>query len=189
MDFDYLYPSYKKAASKHLTACRKILEKYQNIDIPNYVGWEIYYLSGYIIECCCIYAIYKGTDWDENTRINIIYSDRNTDRNSKEMIIDFEKTTHLTFSEKARYNKTIEKYIKGHNITTYKEYLGDKYIDSDIPFPYVVDKIDNEVEALLDSWRPTIRYVMPTSEQKIASDTIRNLIKVCAEVYNFLDII
>ena len=100
--------------------------------------------------------------------------------------MDFEKTTHLTFSKEARYNLTIEKYIKGHNIKTYKEYLGEKYID----LPYIGgQKIDTEIETLLDSWRPTIRYVTPTSEQKIASDTIRNLIKVCAEVYNFLDII
>ena len=51
------YIDYKINARKHLDACLSILKQYSDTNVPEAVLREIHYLTGYIIEGVCVYAI------------------------------------------------------------------------------------------------------------------------------------
>lgn len=183
--FDYLYPSYRLAAGKHLTACKKIIANYQDVDIPKYICWEIYYLSGYIIEGCGIYAIYKNSDWQEDIKIDEKYGCHKYDEIG-EMIKVFEEDTGFCFNQDTRYNigKKL-KFIQGHRIKNYKEYLAINF--HDLPYLGGGAICEEEIVNLLDKWHPDFRYVTPSDDQQITSDTIKVLIRVCSDIFNYVN--
>ena len=63
------YRDYKTNAKKHLDACLSILNTYSDNVVPESVLRELHYLSGYIIEGICVYAIYKHYEWEEDRDI------------------------------------------------------------------------------------------------------------------------
>ena len=88
------YRDYKINAKKHLDACISILNTYSDKVVPESVLRELHYLSGYIIEGICVYAIYKHYEWEE-------------DRDIKKYDEDFTRKTGLDYykngNSKVRY--------------------------------------------------------------------------------------
>lgn len=185
-NFLYYYPSYRRAANKHLKACKKILSKYdENENIPNTVCIELYYISGYIVECCGIYSIYKHFGkWEEDLPINIKYSAPERTGadyiDHKAIIDDFEYSTGLCYSKTSCHTDK-NKYIKGHNYRQYQDYLQTEFID----MPYLGGGlIDEDIRELLNDWNSNIRYC-DTSELQISTKTIRELFTVCTNLFNY----
>lgn len=66
------YPEYLNSARKHQYTCEEILKALQGIDQSSGVGkskhkqllLNLYYLSGYIVECSVKYAIYHLVSYD-----------------------------------------------------------------------------------------------------------------------------
>ena len=84
------YIDYKINARKHLDACLSILKQYSDTNVPEAVLREIHYLTGYIIEGVCVYAIYKHYEWDE-------------DRDIKEYDEDFTRETGLDYYKNGKF--------------------------------------------------------------------------------------
>lgn len=130
------YKEFLNAARKHLATCkvlRDILEESintNNVDVAKnkQLTINLYYLSGYIIECSVKYGIYVCLDYDRNHDI---------------MSLD---TAGISFSRN----------IKHHRFDRYVDHLNRKI--SGITLIDNKAGISNEVKKLYNNWDAEVRY-------------------------------
>ena len=136
---------YKKAAKRHLSTCDFILRKLDEIKpTQSHVDFllNVYYLSGYIIECTLKYAIFK--------RYNHIYKDVET----------FDK-------KGVRY----EENLKIHSIPRLIEELRRIDRDLPQETLVITSVTNNEIKKLINSWSVDLRYTdIQLKEKKITLD-------------------
>lgn len=201
-----VYEDYRKAALKHLRTCKFIkdhLDNVTDIETKRDILRNLYYISGYVIECSINFRIYKA-----------IYKKKTTK--------DIEKLFHvLNKKGKSTDGKIVRFYskdhppayykISGHNYPKYKavleHLLPPKKLDK---MPILVNKADltEPLSILFYSWRVIFRYQTDDTqfqpypkdpenlkEKKILEafdeigyeeNAIRNFVRLAEELYNEL---
>lgn len=100
------YPDYKEASERHLETCLKIREiletQYQSKIVlstresieQNFLLSNLYYLSGYIIECIYNYAIFKNISYPNNIDVNDLKYNRSGPRHNAPCNVAFRHNEH-----------------------------------------------------------------------------------------------
>jgi len=130
-----VYKNFLNAARKHKYTCFVISQKLEELNEAtekakvNYLLLNLYYLSGYIIECIVKYAIYDLIAFKKNRDIKEL--------NEKGLTFDLN--------------------IKHHKFERYTEHLN-KYLSRPIPLINTRKGIDKEVIQLYCDWDAEVRY-------------------------------
>lgn len=178
------YPEYLKVAKKHLFACKRIFETYTSADGNETEVWlEIYYLSGYILEGISVYSAYLINEWPENEDIERSYHEEFTNNCG----LDFYRV-RTDFSKRPIFGKNVVKCsVQGHNFQEIVKNLLRTPTFNNIP--YIGDgAIDEDIEKLIDNWKPGLRYMYVTYSDKckisLNGDIISRLLKTMEIIYN-----
>lgn len=151
-----LYKEYLNSARKHQYTCEEILKciKGNNANTPSkqtqqkQLVLNLFYLSGYIIECSVKYGIYHLISYDRNKPV----------------------------SELNQNNLTYNDHIKVHRFDRYTEAFnklkgGSRLIDNR-------SNIDREILQIYNTWDAEVRYWSNNSEKKsIDKITLNNVEK------------
>lgn len=173
------YRDYKINAKKHLDACLSILNTYSDNVVPESVLRELHYLSGYIIEGICVYAIYKHYEWEE-------------DRDIKEYDEDFTRETSLDYFKNGnRINRETGRviptgaqyYITSHGFNKFVELLGIPFQGTNIPYIDASSTADDAIVDLIKEWKPDLRYRYGVLNRHTKAEIIQ-LINACELIYN-----
>lgn len=177
------YYDYLLCAEKHLKGCSSILYSYKPDSIHDmHVWFELYYLSGYIIEGITIYSAYKLNGWIPSDDIQTCYNK------------DFTHLTGLDFY----YNRTdggscvfpgrdkSSLNVQGHHFQAIvKNLLKTNPSFNDVPY-IGMGVIDSDVERLIDYWKPNVRYQYIGKRNPLPflnQDVINRLINTCNNIY------
>lgn len=180
------YRDYKINAKKHLDACISILNSYSSNEVPENVLREVHYLSGYIIEGLCVYAIYKHYDWDEDKDIKEYDKDF-----TQETGLDYYKSGHRR--DKNNNDEIIQTnakyYITSHGFHQYVELLDVPFQGTNIPYIDVscVEENINKALVLIDEWQPDLRYRYGYLN-KHTKEEIKQLIDTCKIIYSQINL-
>jgi hypothetical protein len=128
-----LYKDFKNAARKHLNTCTVLEEKYHittnTPEIKKSILLNVYYLSGYTIECMVKYGIYDLIGYDKDKDIKLL----------------------------AHPKLNYPVHIKHHKFERYTEHLV-KYISCPIPLINCTNGINDAVVRLYNNWDAEVRY-------------------------------
>ena len=130
-----VYKDFLNAARKHEYTCQVLLDRLETIDETKekeffrFLLLNLYYLTGYIIECSVKYGIYSLITYSKDKDIKKLNQDG------------------LTYTD----------YIKHHKFERYTEYL-DQRIGIVLPLIRDKKQIDKEVLKLYQNWDAIIRY-------------------------------
>ena len=172
------FREYKIVAKKHLDACISIIRQYSNDEIPESVLREIHYLSGYVIEGICVYAIYKHYEWDDN-------------RDIQEFDPDFTNETGLDYYKNGlRRNHSNQivytgahYYITSHGFNQYVELLDVPFQGTNIPYIDASAEIDDVVYDMIYDWQPDLRYRYGRLNRPTVEE-VKKLVNTCETIYN-----
>lgn len=182
------YDEYLKCAEKHLKSCQQILDGLKS-DVDNKEAYlDIWYLSGYIIEGCTVYSVYKLYGWNPPSSVKDIKIKYDKIFSQKTRLDFFhhrldKNTKKLVFPE-----GLIIYSIQGHDFhSIIRDLLNVNPTFSDFPI-MGSGKIDKDVEVLVNNWKPDIRYWYKEDElediPKLTSDLLKRLINTCYSLYN-----
>ena len=178
------YNEYLYCAKKHLNGCNSLFKSYSPGSVHDpHVWMELYYLSGYIIEGITVYAAYKLYNWPIG--VDII-------KDSNEV---FTQRTNLDFWRDRKVNKTsvfpnrIDNAsalsVQGHHFQNIVKCLL-KSNPATNSVPYIGNgTIDQDIESLIDSWKPDIRYKYVGRNNPLSflnEDIIRRLLDTCKTI-------
>ena len=130
-----VYKDYLNAARKHKYTCEVIFEKLNGINEQTdkakyrYLLLNLYYLSGYVIECTVKYGIYNLIGYEKEKDVKEL--------NEKGLMYDL--------------------HIKHHKFERYAEHLR-RSISRPIPLINTREKIDKYVVQLYREWDADVRY-------------------------------
>jgi len=130
------YKDFLNAARKHRYTCEVLIEKFNSLDKNKeksnckYLLSNIYYLSGYIIECIVKYGIYSLIGYPNNKDIKELNQD----------------------------GLTYKKVIESHKFKNYTEYFKSKYHGTKIPLINCEKNIDRKIIDIYNKWDSVIRY-------------------------------
>jgi len=158
-----IYKDFRVAANRHLQTCQYMvgcLTKLKTEERQNILD-NIYYLSGYVIECIIKFAIYEYVHYPSQNDISGL------------------RKEYKTFE--LNYNKD----IKSHNLTELSETLqkigGDtSSLDNRIlSFP--------TLKELYQDWDSEIRYkISPDLKKKLTDSNLQQFVSSISEVYKKL---
>lgn len=127
------YKDYRNAARKHLNTCTVLEEKYNTnsctTETRKSLVLNMYYLSGYIIECIVKYGIYDLIGYDKDQDVKLLDNGKLTYQNN----------------------------IRHHQFERYTEHLV-RYISRPIPLISATNGIDRDVIRLYSDWDAEVRY-------------------------------
>lgn len=173
------YRDYKINAKKHLDACRSILNTYSDNVVPESVLRELHYLSGYIIEGICVYAIYKHYEWEDDRDIKEYDEDF-----TSETGLDYYKNGNRLDRDNGRVIRTgAQYYITSHGFNQYVELLDVPFQGTNIPYIDASSTVDDSIVDLIDEWKPDLRYRYGLLN-KHTKEEIVQLINTCEFIYN-----
>lgn len=153
------YTEFETSAKRHIESCYHILDNLTNTNSSfkkqkeDRLILNIYYLSGYVIECSLKFAFFKAIRFDKNTEIESL------DYNDGSDIYKFP-------DEKG------SKSLKIHRLDGLKEYLEsvDKSLPRDIPF--ITQTIANPFhKTLTNKWNSEIRYSVDYARTTFSIDS------------------
>lgn len=128
-----IYKDYLNAARKHEHTCEVLCKKLKSGScdkrLEKSLLLNMYYLSGYIIECIVKYAIYDLIAYKKNQDIRLL----------------------------DQKGLTYNKHIKHHRFDLYTEHLT-RYMSCPIPLISTTKNIEKEVLELYKHWDTNIRY-------------------------------
>lgn len=176
------YYEYLSCAEKHLKGCTSLLLTYTPNSIHDMHVWlELYYLSGYIIEGITVYSVYKLYNWHPYYDIQKNWDPVFTQNTG----LDFYRIrtigNNVVFPD--RTNRSLS--VQSHNFQEIvKNLLRTDPSFNDIPY-IGMGNIDSDVEVLIDSWRPDIRYKYQAINPfpNLCQDVIFRLINTCKIIY------
>ncbi len=182
------YRAYQKASEKHLSTCKSIMNSISLLSANNEalimqeiklksVLHNVYYLSGYTLECIINYAIFKHFKWSKP-------SVRDNDHN-------FSKRCGLSYGNLKQTDKpgNYPYIIHKHDFARNIDILRKEFSASKIPLIDITEKIDNEVLKLFKSWNVEIRYHALTSNYdkvQLTTTNIQNFVNTTDRVFNGL---
>lgn len=173
------YRDYKINAKKHLDACLSILNTYSDNIVPESVLRELHYLSGYIIEGICVYAIYKHYEWEEDRDIT-----RYDEDFTRETGLDYYKNGNRLDRANGRIiNTGAQYYITSHGFDQYVNLLVTPLQGTNIPYIDASSTVDRAIVDLIKEWRPDLRYRYGTLNRHTKTEIVK-LINICKIIYN-----
>lgn len=185
------YDEYLHCAEKHLKGCVSLLLSYKpNQKYDKHVWLDLYYLAGYIIEGIVVYSAYKLNNWmqsdDIMTKYNVEFSQRtNLDfyYTRTKFRGDVDENTRVFFQNRSkravlsvqghRFQEIAKTLLRPNPSFKGVPYLGNGFIDQD-------------VEILIDKWRPEIRYLYVGKRNSLPAlnqDLIAKLLNTCFTIY------
>ncbi len=152
-----VYQDYKTAADRHLEVCFQLLhhieENYQKKE-PLSIRQtkeklqllaDLYYLSGYIIECSYNCAIYKSLGWNGNVK-------------------DLEDTNNSVSFKPRRWSPRFIILSQSHTLSGHMDFFQTiKPVTTSIPLIGVPLHPTHPAFDLFDNWNAEIRYLIDTS--------------------------
>jgi hypothetical protein len=142
------YTKFETSAKRHIESCYHILDNLTNSSAPfkkqkeDRLIFNIYYLSGYVIECSLKFAFFKAIRYDKHTAINLLkHSDG--------------VYTYIFPKAKLR----LEKSLQIHELDVLRNYL--ESVDKSLPhgIPFITQTITNQShKILINKWNSEIRY-------------------------------
>ncbi len=185
------YPEYKIAAERHLETCLQllfILEKYkvkeqtegllspETKDREKILG-DLYYLSGYIIECSYNCAIYHHISWNGDV-------DR-LKTNSTSFRVSCYPDNNAVFSLRRETGRISG--IKQHQLSGNMHFFQTvQPRNTPYPIPLIIDPINNRFCIdLFDNWSAEIRYTIDSS-LNLNYDNVFDFFYLATEVYEGL---
>ena len=158
-----VYKDYKVASIRHLETCQYMCQNLKQVQNPKekkHILANIYYLSGYVIECIINYAIYD-------------YLGYPMERNVKRLD---DTTRQISFGgSKFKYQ------IRSHNFRTNCEILLKLPDISQVPFidsSNIPPKYQN-VKILYKKWSPNARY----EDYQFTEQKVRQFVDLCKEIH------
>ncbi len=142
------YTEFKKAAKRHLDTCHHLVHNLNSLPVnfpkitharheyQNNLILNVYYLSGYVIECILKYTFFQSIHYDRRKDVENLNQD-NCDKVFKDL------KTH-SFAELVAL---VERY--------------DKHLPSDIPI--LKQQPKKEIKQMFNAWAPDQRYYSNTS--------------------------
>jgi hypothetical protein len=160
---------YRFSANKHIVSCDFILKNLKNgVDVDSFVVdnllRNVYYLSGYIIECSINYNIYKRLKW------------------TKPVFTFYNREYNVSFRDNTRY------VIKNHDFHSNMELLdllipGNKILE----IPIISGELlgfSEKSRKLFFSWNPAIRYeTQKGNEPFYLLDELLEFVHLAKEIY------
>lgn len=189
------YEEYLECAKKHIDSCEQILEGLKHNGAENKEAFlDVWYLSGYILEGFTVYSAYKLNDW--NPPCGGKYNDKDImgryDKNfSRKTKLDyFEKRLVKGRSIFQELGIEIKYSVRGHGFQEIiKNILKKAPLDG---LPVLGDgPVNEEVEKLIQAWKPEIRYWYQSNrnEEKnikipdLNQELLERLLNTCKEIY------
>lgn len=177
------YHEYLSCAEKHLKGCSSLLQSYTPDSVHDmYVWMELYYLSGYIIEGITVYSAYKLYGWQNNCDIMQCYDSVFTQNTGLDFY--YHRTAGVNFNN--RNHPTVSLGVEKHHFQAIaKNLLRVDPSFNDVPY-LGGGAIDLDVEQLIDSWRPNIRYKYIGTHipfPHLSQDLIARLLSTCFTIY------
>ncbi len=182
------FEDYKLASQKHLQTSLAILdsiiehqkEKKSKIIVNPYLEaslHNVYYLSGYTIECIVNYSIFKHYNWKKSS--------------VKEVDHNFSKKCGLSFyqNERREDGGTYPYFINQHNYLRNLDILKKVYSNSRLPMLDRSVGINNDAKQLFTHWNVEIRYHQPTTKYNKVALTIQSVtsfVELTKEFHNGL---
>jgi len=178
------YNEYLYCAKKHLNGCNSLFRSYSPGSVhDSHVWMELYYLSGYIIEGITVYAAYKLYNWPVNDDIITVCNPSFTQQTKLDFWCDRKVNGSSAFPSRAqdstalsvqrhRFQNIVKCLLKSNPATNSVPYIGNGTIDQD-------------VESLIDSWKPDIRYKYVGRNNPLSflnEDIIRRLLDTCKTI-------
>ncbi len=175
------YNEYLRCADKHLKSCQSFLTACQpNVSKDFEMFYDLYYLTGYIIEGLTIYSAYKLYQWQSCYEIDDLsfYDPAFIQRAN----LDFYQYRWINGSKICPRMK-----VKGHNFqqiaSTLLRNQGPFANDNTTPY-FANGPISPDVLQLIDKWRPETRYLHRThsnlsSYPVLTQDLLRDLVDTC----------
>lgn len=163
------YQEYLNSARKHNFSCEEILRALKSVDLSNGVGkskqkhllLNLYYLSGYIIECSVKYAIYHLISYDRKKCVRQLDQDG------------------ISFQNNIRFHK-FEMYVNHLKVRQPGIILIDDHTE-----------IDKEVIFLYRLWDAEVRYWFNDIEQnikkKLSEKNIEKLFELATKILTHVE--
>jgi len=151
------YQEYKKAALKHLKSCQAIVDyfdhSYHSISPlgEQYLLMNLFYLSGYTLECVINYALFKK-----------IYT-KNNFPNHIPVYGVYDRRENFAFKKKYKEQKTGQEfyakfYIESHNFMNNRSLLKKLTPSSNLPLIHDEKIVPSSVFNLIKAWKARCRY-------------------------------
>jgi hypothetical protein len=178
----FCYKQYKDAALKHLKSCQQII-KYFNCQyncispsIEKELLINVFYLSGYTMECIINYAIFRK-----------IYTSNKSTSKSDDVYKIVDTTNKFSFYSKYKDNNGVtyiaRYYVSGHNFMNNITLLKKLTPGSNIPLVHDPKIVPSSVNTLIRKWNVKIRYETNINPPINKTD-IANLVEFTEKFYN-----
>jgi hypothetical protein len=192
-----LYTQYKDAALKHLNACKTALYglKFYHGTTPlsqkkrEALLHNIFYLSGYTLECVINYALYKRLRWTSQEVHKLINSDYkivyvkptswNQNAGRLEVKSFTDRIRNVTFTP----NFWIAQHEFNKNVQLLHILLPNSrvpIVDNSIRIPPNVHRMVFEIQNQKNHWRPELRYETTTP---FSQSDIEEFVELTEQVY------
>lgn len=180
------YKEYQTASQKHLNTCKAILD---SITILNgntsaqimqnakqqAVLHNIFYLSGYTLECIINYSIYKHFKWNKP-------SVRDDDH-------AFSERCGLSYGRlrKRKGSGDYPFFISSHEFSRNVQILQKEFSNSKIPLIDRTEIVNVEVKKLFSAWSVEVRYKNETNSHiTLNLANIKDFVQITDKIYNGL---
>ena len=188
------FKDYQLASLKHLTTCKSMLGCMNSLTngtstIVNTNGknaallHNLFYLSGYTIECIVNYSILKHYKWPDSDSVYVT----NHKFSNKCQVAFYENTQRMV--NMAAVSGVYTFYFSGHNFQRNIQVLQKIFSSSKIP---LIDKtvvVDKDLMNLYTNWKVEIRYNPQStnySSVALSVDNVTRFVNLTETVYNSL---
>lgn len=162
------YEDYLKAAKRHRETCDYLLKRVSDpqdfIDVPlkGKLLQNIYYLSGYVIECIISHSFFNVIDYDKSRSVYEL------DRNNP-----YNYTFHKYFKEHSNIANQLridEIRKRGGNLTTNIPIIGDV-------------NVEDAIKSMYEEWDAKSRYSSAHLSFEINQVNVINFYKLANDIY------
>lgn len=183
------YSEYLNCAIKHASSCSYLFGLYRNNPsntVQEDVFLDLYYLLGYVFEGVTIYSAYKIYNWPPNQDIQYYCNTSFTLQTNLDFYYNrMSKTTNLPVFAPG----DVKYSVQGHCFQQIvKGLLQKEPVFSNFPY-FGNGTIDQNVEDLINKWKPETRYSYKTHAQYkqdlsslLTENNMYNLIRTCIDI-------
>lgn len=188
------FKDYQLASLKHLTTCKVMLDYVNSLtndanEIVNTDGKKtallhnLFYLSGYTLECIVNYSILKHYKWPNSDSVYVT----NHKFSNKCQVAFYENTPRMV--NMAVVSGVYTFYFSGHNFQRNMQVLQKIFSSSKIPFIDKTVVVDKDLMNLYINWKVEIRYNHQNtnySSVALSVDNVTRFVTLTETVYNSL---
>jgi hypothetical protein len=141
-----IYSDFKSASYRNLIVCRELLQFLPILEpnIKTEILHKVYYLSGYIIECCYKFALFSHISKNKDFSLN--------------------KSTNLL---EYRKDENFPKKWKTHSFDTLKNLCSENSLIFSSDIPFLGQNKNRELNNLKMRWNTEIRYSLKLTNQEV----------------------